>query len=103
MEESSKKLWEILVPKYMPNGAEIDVWYHKEFDKSVIDISGGLTVFRSGVGYWSGVEGFLRERMIPARIYCTEAEISKIANIAKKHYAQQEVMYYLVSEKVYFV
>jgi hypothetical protein len=38
--------------------------------------------------------------MIPVRIAATETEMTQIADFTAKHYNQQAVIYYLVSEKV---
>jgi hypothetical protein len=93
-------LWEILVPTVVGD-CPVKVRHHREWDRQVRRISGGLTILKPAIGQWMGPEGELfLERMIPVRIACTEAEIEKIIRITLNHYHQQAVIAYLVSERV---
>ncbi len=95
------KLWEILVPT-IRNGKPVRTKHHKEWDKWVQRISGGLTIFKPTKGKWisnnSGVNH--EERMIPVRIACEEKDIHKIIEFTIRHYEQEAVMAYLLSEQV---
>ena len=97
-----KNLYEILVPTMygMPEVKPIRTKHHKEWDKKVQQITGGLTILSPGIGKWTykGVE--YPERVIPVRIICTYFEILKIVDMTIKHYRQKAVMHYLVSSDV---
>ena len=97
-----KELWEILVPTMM-NGKPVRTRHHKAWDEKVHPISGGLTILKPAKGQWISPSGSLiGERMIPVRIACTEDDIHKIMKITLKHYNQEEVMAYRISDKVIF-
>jgi hypothetical protein len=91
------KLWEILVPASSP-GYPIKLKWHKEWDKKVREIAGGLTIMKPAQGEWISPSGKLyRDRIIPVRIMCTVEQIEKIAEMTIEHYSQEAVMYYAVS------
>jgi hypothetical protein len=93
-------LWEILVPT-LRKGVPVRTRSHREWDKQVRAISGGMTVLTPGKGQWVSPTGELFvERMIPVRIACTEEQIKEIAAITSKFYEQEAVMYYLLSNRV---
>lgn len=94
------KLYEILVPCMRNNGVPIRTRCHREWDRRVRKITGGLTVMQPGRGQWVFGDTLFSERMIPVRIYCTESQIEAIADITAKFYEQLAVMYYVVSEQV---
>ncbi|MDP3965936.1 MAG: hypothetical protein Q8Q04_00190 [archaeon] len=101
MVSKSKSLWEILVPKFSNGGRKYPILYHKEWDRKVEKISGGLTILRTAKGRWINPDKKLfAEEMIPVRIYCTEKEIGKIMKLTLEHYNQEEVFCYLVSNKI---
>jgi len=113
-------LWEILVPAQMQSIGKIPVSYHQEWDDKVLKIAGGLTVMRSGKGYWTPgkpelnlasnltwseknipvVNVIWHEKMIPVRIMCTKKQIEQIADITAAHYKQEAVMFYKISDNV---
>lgn len=63
--------------------------------------TGGLTVYPPVTGQWLSPSGVLfRERMIPVRIACTSGQKDEIADLTARHYAQEAIFYYLVSERV---
>lgn len=105
-------VWEILVPTAMPlleNGVVVNynntkpvrLAHHKQWDRFVEKITGGLTIMPVSKGIWID-SNRLRyyERMIPVRIMCSENDIIKIAQFTIKHYRQKAVMYYRISTKV---
>ena len=95
-------LWEILVPSFYPNGAKIEVAYHRIWDNKVRKIAGGLTIFQPTRGQWLSLDKHLfAEKMIPVRVGCTKSQIQKIADFTADHYKQKAVMYYLVSDKIF--
>ena len=118
-----KVLYEVLIPTMYgyPKIAPISTKHHKNFDKEVIKITGGLTILKPAFGRWvdNGVE--YPEKVIPVRIMCEETEettnffdppikigngyfdktqINKIIKFTLSHYRQKAVMYYVVSDKV---
>lgn len=100
-----KYLWEILVPTMMINIhaklVPVRTRHHRVWDSHVRKISGGLTILTPAKGQWISSSGALfSERMIPVRIMCTEKEINLISDLVAKHYNQEAVMYYKVSDNV---
>lgn len=94
-------MWEILVPCVM-NNRPVRTRHHKEWDKYVRKLAGGLTIFRPAKGNWfnPGSGELFVERMIPVRIHTTEKNINLIIDFTMNHYKQLAVMAYVVSEKV---
>jgi len=96
-----KELWEILVPKNKNNGDSFRMPHHWKWDEYVKNISGGLTIMRVAKGEWlSRTEGWFKDYVIPVRIICTLEEINDIIDFTIKHYNQEAVMAYKVSEHV---
>lgn len=99
-----KSLYEILVPtSMMRHGvlAPIRTRYHRVWDKKVRDITGGLTILKPSRGHWiSPTEQLFVERVIPVRIFCTENEMERIADMTAEYYNQEAIMYYVVSNEV---
>lgn len=95
-------LWEILVPKYLPSGVEIDMDHHHQWDDFVLPLSQGLTIMRSAKGFWSSPRfgDLVVERMIPVRLICSRKEIEQIVDFTKQHYEQEAVMAYKISDEV---
>jgi hypothetical protein len=95
-------LWEILVPSTFNDGEEVSVVHHKKWDNYVKSIADGLTILKSAKGQWVSESGnVFFDTMIPVRIACTVLEIKKIADYTKKHYKQEKVMFYRISDKVH--
>lgn len=93
------ELWEILVPTQM-NNHPTRTAHHKEWDKVVRSISGGLTILTPARGQWVHQNKLFEERMIPVRIACTEKQINRIIDFTIKHYNQLAVLAYRISDKV---
>ena len=98
-----KCLYEILVPQTFNNGEFIPVEVHNMWDSIVNEISKGMTISRSAKGVWVSSSGTIEERMVPVKIFCTPKEMKEIAIKTKKFYSQEKVLYYKVSNEVYFV
>lgn len=100
-------LWEILVPTVRPNTEGKKFFttrFHRTWDVKVRGIAGGLSIFQPAKGQWvsPGMIVFT-ERMIPVRIMCSLAEIHEIAEMTAKHYEQEAVMYYRISDHVHIL
>ena len=98
-------LWEILVPCIWNNLKPVRTRHHREWDKYVRRITGGLTIYKPAVGQWidDATNDLYAERVIPVRIYCTKDQIIEIANFTLRHYKQLAVMTYVVSENVMII
>jgi hypothetical protein len=96
-----KQLWEILVPCTM-RGRPVHTRHHKEWDKVVRTIAGGLTILAPAKGQWlePDTNTLFEERMIPVRIACTRKQIQRIMRFTLGHYDQKAVFAYLVSTEV---
>jgi hypothetical protein len=100
MKELCSQLWEVLVPVADNDGNEFAVEYHQEWDSSVRDVTGGLTILRTARGQWHDSEGRLfAEKVIPVRIACDEEKVREIMYLTLKHYGQIAVMAYQVSDR----
>jgi len=101
MTNKNKLLWEILVPKFSNNRKRFRISFHKNWDREVEKVSGGLTILRTAKGRWINPDKRLFvDEMIPVRISCSEKDIEKIMNFTLKYYNQESVFCYLVSDKV---
>jgi hypothetical protein len=101
----SRTLWEILVPTQFNDGTPIRTRRHREWDRQMRAISGGLTILKPARGQWVCPEGKLfHERMIPVRILATESEMrKKIIPKTIRFYQQEAVMAYEISQKVLLI
>lgn len=93
-----KRLYEILVPCNWNGGKPVRTRHHREWDKRVKRISGGLTILRPCKGSWVHEGAVYDDRVIPVRIMCTDSEMKDIARITIEHYEQEAVMYYIISD-----
>jgi len=93
-----KRLYEILVPCQWNDGKPVRTRHHREWDKRVRKISGGLTILRPGKGQWIHEDALYEDRVIPVRIYCTQRQMDEITQITIMHYEQKAVMYYPLAE-----
>ena len=96
----ASKLYEILVPCVRNDGRPVRTRCHREWDKRVRRITGGLTVMAPGRGQWVHGDTLFNERMIPVRICCTASQIEAIAELTAAFYEQLAVMYYVISNEV---
>lgn len=103
LNQENRLLWEVLVPTFM-NGKPIKTKHHKQFDKMVRKISGGLSIFLPIKGQWFHPDSneLISERMIPVRFMATREEMDKVALFTVKHYCQHSVLVYKISDEVYF-
>lgn len=94
------EMWEILVPASNKT-QEFTYEHHKKWDEFVIAISGGITVMRTVKGEWVSPNNVrFKDRMIPVRINCDSNDIDKIIDFTIKHYDQEAVLAYKISEEV---
>lgn len=102
--EPSAKLYEILVPTiYGDTSKPIRTRHHKEWDKFVRKISGGLTILKSGKGQWVHKGNLLEEKVIPVRIFCKPKQMEEIVSFSLRHYRQHAIMYYVASVECFIV
>ena len=95
---TDRALFEILVPCQWNDGRPVRTRHHREWDRRVRKISGGLTILRPGKGQWVHEDELYEDRVIPVRVFCTQEQIREIANITIVHYEQEAVMYYQLSD-----
>lgn len=111
--ESSLRLFEILVPAQFANKVDEDgfpinipIEMHRFWDMKVLAITGGLTIRQAAKGLWKskiGEEVITEEPMIPVRIACTNTQMQEIAQFTKEWYQQEAIMYYKLSDEVFFI
>jgi hypothetical protein len=93
-------IWQILVPCNYNDGKPVRTRHHREWDRQVRTITGGLTIFPPSKGQWvDQSDGKLyQDRVIPVNVICDEEQIERIADITIKHYKQLAVMYFKLSD-----
>jgi hypothetical protein len=103
--QSSRELWEILVPTIDRDKTEYVRGYHKKWDAKVRAITGGLTIRPVEKGQWVHPESknLFAERMIPVKIAATRDEILAICRMTAEYYDQVQVMAYRISDEVIFM
>ena len=98
-----KELWEILVPTTL-HGTSILEAHHHKWDEYVRSVAGGLTLLHTVKGQWiSPKQVAVAEPVIPVRVICTKAEIRRILRFTKRHYKQEVVLAYRLSDEVLFL
>lgn len=102
------KLWEILVPCQKNDGTGYSTKHHREWDKQVLRITGGLTVLKPTTGgYWvdhTDNGNVYKDRTIPVRIACNNTQMDEIIRRTLTHYSDQEaIMAYVISDRVKIV
>lgn len=99
-----RKLYEILVPTiYGDTKKPIRTRHHKNWDKYVRAIAGGLTILTPAKGEWVFEHSVYTERVIPVRIMCDEKEMGEIVKFSLSHYRQIAIMYYVLSTECHIV
>lgn len=94
-------LYEILVPCQTNDGKPIRTRQHREWDRRIRRIVGGLTILSPTKGQWISQGGELFcDRMIPVRIVASAEQMERIADITAAFYNQKAVMFYELSTKV---
>ncbi len=94
-------LYEILVPCQTNQGKPIRTRQHREWDRRVRLVTGGLTILPPAKGQWMSPSGELfAERMIPVRIAASYLQMETIADMTAKFYEQEAVMFYEISDNV---
>jgi hypothetical protein len=94
-------MWEILVPASGDKDKEFTYEHHKAWDEFVKNLTGGVTVMKTAKGQWVNPIGKLYlDRMIPCRIICTKEQITKIIDFTIKHYNQEAVLAFKISDTV---
>ena len=97
-------LWEILVPtQFDDTKEEISVEHHREWDRLVREVSGGLTMLRSATGQWVHLGEVQQESVIPVRLIATREQMEEIAKFTARHYRQKVIMVYKISDEVLFM
>lgn len=97
-------LYEILVPTiYGDTLKPIRTKHHKEWDKAIKKITGGLTIMSPAKGQWIHQGKDFDERVIPVRLaipndHTTSVKLKKIVDFTLTHYRQKAVMYYRISD-----
>lgn len=94
-------VYRILVPTVSNEGKPFRKRHHIQWDKKVLEITGGLTINAPTiVEKWLDTEKKLyTDRNIPVDIICNAEEINVIREFTKKHYNQKAVCYYKISDE----
>jgi hypothetical protein len=103
MKDETLKVWCILVPTLMGKNF-VRTKHHKRWDEYVREITGGLTILAPSKGQWVNDNNeVVEERILPVNIACTDEQLKQIVEFSLKHYRQDALMYYKVSDEVYIV
>lgn len=94
-------MWEIYVPTTSNTGKPIRTRQHKEWDRRVMHITGGMTIASPSIGKWDSPTGVkYSERMIPVKIACTRSQIMEIVKMTITFYEQEAIFCAKVSDEV---
>jgi hypothetical protein len=94
------KLYRVLVPTAKGDG-HFSTRHHREWDRRVAKISGGVSILTPISGKWKSPSGeLIQERIIPVDIACTKEQLLAILKMTKAFYNQQAVMAYCISNEV---
>ena len=96
----TRELWKVLVPTHSNEGEKFDKKYHWEWDEKISQITGGVTVYTPVKGTWASNISLMKESLIPVEVACKRENIPEIMEATKKHYGQEAVMMYKVSDEV---
>ena len=95
------EMWEILVPASSNKSQEFTYEHHKAWDDFIKSVAHGVTIMKTAKGQWVSPTGQLYiDRMIPCRILCNKKQIHQIINFTIKHYNQEAVLAYRISDNV---
>ena len=99
------ELWEILVPVKDWYDIPFTLEHHRKWDNMVCSLCGGLNLQKTINGKWFNKPGFneavfVEEQMIPVRIACDKEQLEQIIEFTIKHYSQEAVMAYKISDEV---
>ncbi len=100
-----KRLYEMYIPITDNDGVDFPRDYLLNWESSVVQVSGGVTIFASATGVWINPETNekVTEDVFPVRLSCEPEHMEIIANFTKGYFHQDTVMYYEVSDKVFMV
>lgn len=99
-----RMLWTVIIPEFDNYGRifpkhHVDVWINK-----VMEISTGVTVYRDIIGkYISTTNGLMSDVNLAVMFMATEDEVNELAQLAKTHFDQESIMYYMSSNNVKFI
>lgn len=96
-----QSLWQIMVPCNFNDGRPVRTRHHREWDRQVRNITGGLTILSPGKGQWvdkNSGELYI-DRVIPVNIIADTDQMKTIARITMRHYDQLAVMYFKLSDQ----
>ena len=97
-------IYEILVPTiYGDTMKPIRTKHHKEWDKRVMKITGGLTILSAAKGKWTHEGTEYPEKVLPVRIMCLAHQMNDIGNMTLAHYRQKAVLYYKISDEAHLI
>ena len=97
-------VWKVYVPSTDGYRNEWDIEKHKEWDKEVCRITGGLTLLKVEEGRWVDPNGkMLPEPMLPVMIACTRKQLFEILKFTKKHYNQKAVIAMKISDEAWIL
>jgi hypothetical protein len=95
------KVWRVIIPTLM-NDKPVRTRHHRVWDAYVREITGGLSILAPGKGQWiNSAKELVEERIIPVDIVCTNEQFEKIKDYSFKHYQQDAMMFFLVSDTVF--
>lgn len=85
------QLWKIFVPR------GFSMSHHYAWDDFVIKTAGGLTLRETGQGKWRSQE---KEGFIEVDVACDRMQLLTILEFTAKHYQQEAIMCYKISDEV---
>jgi len=99
---NDKSLWEIMIPKNIDKHTIFHVSCHREWSNYVENITNGMVFFSSLDRRWISPKETSPyfDNKIPVRIFCNKEQIKKIISFTMKHYDQNHVIAYKLSDSI---
>lgn len=98
------RLYEILIPVNYNDGTPIPDYLRQEWIRYATVLAGGSTVRPNVRGQWYYNGHTYDEPMTPVQIAVPAPEgLDELVTLAKEWFQQETIMYYVISNEVYFV
>lgn len=99
VEKETKQVWKLMVPTVSNDGKPFTTRMHKEWDKHICRLAGGMTILRPVFGKWIHQGKAYQERNIPVEVVCTRKELTEILEFTKSFYNQEAVLAVKISDE----
>lgn len=96
-------MWNIFIPVQDNDGNRFDEQYMDSWFNMAATVSGGLTILSESIGKYTSDQYTYEEPILPVLLYATKNDLVTLATVAKNMFKQETVLFYKVSDDVYFI